>query len=134
MDDVNARVHELRKALKLTQEEFGTRLGVRNAAISKIENGTNSVSEQMAILICQTFNVSRIWLEDGIPPMIKTPDDDLAEAFADLLVQGSDLQKAFATAIVKLSDEQLGALEAAARRLIQIVDSARPQEQQSGEE
>ena len=42
------RVKEIRKELGLTLEKFGEKLGVKKNALSAIENGRNSLTEQMA--------------------------------------------------------------------------------------
>ena len=62
---MNERVKELRKALGLTLDKFGERLGVGKTAISKIENGDRSVTDQMFKSICREFNVNENWLRTG---------------------------------------------------------------------
>ena len=44
---MNNRIKQLRKALNFTMETFGSRLGVTRTAISNIENGHRSLTEQM---------------------------------------------------------------------------------------
>lgn len=61
----NERVRVIRKSLNLTMEAFGSRLGVGKTAISKIESGERSLTDQMKKLICREFNVSYDWLEYG---------------------------------------------------------------------
>ena len=62
---MNERVKELRKALGLTLDKFGDRIGVGKSAISKIERGENGVSDQMLKSICREFNVNENWLRTG---------------------------------------------------------------------
>ena len=65
--NINERTKVLRKNyLKLTMDEFGKRLGVQKSAISKIETGKVSLSDQMFLSICREFNVNPDWLRDGI--------------------------------------------------------------------
>lgn len=59
------KVFEVRKALNLTMEKFGEKLGVTKAAISNIEKGNRSLTEQMAKAICQEFNVNYDYLING---------------------------------------------------------------------
>lgn len=59
------RVKEVRKALKLTLEEFGVKVGVTKQTISRIENGINNLTDQMIKSICREFNVNYDWLMDG---------------------------------------------------------------------
>ncbi|SEU24103.1 DNA-binding transcriptional regulator, XRE-family HTH domain [Lacrimispora sphenoides] len=62
---MNSRIRELRKALKLSQEEFGSRLGVGKSAISYLESGRSNVTEQMILLICKEFSANEDWLRSG---------------------------------------------------------------------
>lgn len=72
------RVKKIRKDQNLTLEKFGMRLGVTNVAISNIEKGNRSLTEQMALAICREYNVSYDWLTNGEGTMyIKTPQSTL---------------------------------------------------------
>ena len=62
---MNERIKQLRKTLDLTLKEFGEKLGVSDAAISRIEKGNRSVTEQMFKTICREFNVNENWLRTG---------------------------------------------------------------------
>ena len=62
---MNNRIKQIRNHLKLSQFGFGEKIGVTNAAISKIEVGENNVSNQVISAICREFNVSAKWLETG---------------------------------------------------------------------
>lgn len=75
------RVKILRTSLKLSQKSFGEELGITDASVSRIESGVQGLTEQMAKLTCQTFNVNYLWLTEGKGEMFKAPDlslDDLA--------------------------------------------------------
>ncbi|WP_312070426.1 helix-turn-helix transcriptional regulator [Anaerotignum propionicum] len=72
---MNERIKEIRGLLSLSQEEFGNRLGVTKAAISKIEKGNRNITEQMIKAICREFRVNAQWLTEGIgEPFLVTPD------------------------------------------------------------
>ena len=60
------RVKEIRKALGLSQEAFGERIGISDPAVSKIEKGINIPSEQTIKSICREFNVDYFWLTEAI--------------------------------------------------------------------
>ena len=78
--DENKRVRELRKLKKMTQEEFGLKLGVTKVAISNIESGNRSVTDQMRRSICREFNVREEWLRTGEGPMyIERSRDEILE-------------------------------------------------------
>lgn len=82
------RIKELRKEhLKLTQAEFGERLGVSRSVIKNIElNALARPDQKLSLykLICSEFNVNEEWLLDGVGPMFVPPDtfslDDFARA------------------------------------------------------
>lgn len=83
---MNERVKQLRKELKLSGEKFGDKIGVKRAAISKIENGATGLSEQNIKSICREFNVNENWLRNGEGEMFNPVDSlDL-----DDLVSGAD--------------------------------------------
>lgn len=65
MEGVNNRIKQLRIGLNLTQEEFGSRIGLSKSGISNIENGTRPVSQRHIKLISKEFGVSEWWLGHG---------------------------------------------------------------------
>ncbi len=79
------RVREIRKSLKLTLEKFGEKLGVKKSAISDIESGRNSLTDQMAKAICRAYNVNYDWLSEGEGEMFsdvpKTVFDELCKQY-----------------------------------------------------
>lgn len=62
---MNERLKELRKALALSQENFGAALGVTKTAICALESGRRNITRQMVVAICREFNVSEEWLLTG---------------------------------------------------------------------
>lgn len=59
---MQTRIKEVRKSLKLTQTEFGKRIGVKGNTITGYETGTRSPSDAIIISICREFNVNEEWL------------------------------------------------------------------------
>lgn len=85
------RVKELRKKLGLTLEKFGEKLGVTKQTISRIENGVNSLTEQMLKSICREFNVNEEWLRNGTGEMFSpAPSDALYKLKQDYNLSESD--------------------------------------------
>jgi len=68
---MNDRIRELRKALKLTLEEFGARIGMNKSSVSKIETGKNGTTEQTIKSICREFHVNEVWLRTGDGEMFR---------------------------------------------------------------
>lgn len=85
METIGERIRRLRKELNLTLEKFGHALGVGKSAINKLETGENKVTDQMKKSICRTWNVSELWLDDGIGDMFLSPEEDTALLVSDLL-------------------------------------------------
>lgn len=79
---LNFRVRKLRKELKLTQAEFGERIGLKNGAISAMEQDGGTVTDQNIKLICEKYNVSRQWLTEGAGEMFAETEDSLFARFA----------------------------------------------------
>lgn len=67
------RIKELRKALGLTLEKFGDRLGVTKVTISRIEKEERNLTDQMALSICREYGVNEEWLRSGYGEMFKDP-------------------------------------------------------------
>ena len=76
---MNNQIKLLRKELGLTMQEFGKNLGVSKSAISNIENGYNSLTEQMISSICNAYNVNEDWLRNGTGEMFVESSDSLIE-------------------------------------------------------
>lgn len=79
---IGERIKELRKTLDLTLEKFGKQLGVTKVAISNLENGNRSLTDQMALSICREFNVREEWLRDGTGEMFEPAASDELDALA----------------------------------------------------
>ena len=93
------RIKELRKALALNQEEFGTRLGVSNTAVSKWEKGERSIPDSAVLLICRDFGVSETWLRTGAGEMFR-PRSRQAELGALIRSRLVDRPESFQTALI----------------------------------
>lgn len=72
------RIKELRRALDLTQEEFGKRIGLVKSGISRIESGATGTTEQTLRSMCREFGASYLWLTTGECPMFENGNDDAA--------------------------------------------------------
>lgn len=82
MDNLGDRIKKVRKALGLTMEEFGEKLGITKASVSRIENGKNGAAEQTIRLICSTFGVNYDWLTKGSGEMFSDDTDFVIDELA----------------------------------------------------
>ena len=125
---MNERIKELRKALGLTLEKFGEKIGVGKTAISKIENGDRSVTDQMFKSICREFNVREEWLRTGEEPMfIPISRDEEIAAFVNSIQQGctDSFKKRFIKVLASLDESDWKFIEEKAIELCQpYIDAA----------
>ncbi len=75
------RIKELRKALNMTMEQFGDKIGVTKSTISNIENGNRNATEHMLKSICREYNANYDYLVYGDGEMF----GDLPETLLDEL-------------------------------------------------
>lgn len=73
------RLKELRKKLKLSQGEFGAKIGLSTSGVGEIERGTNKLSERNFAAICREYNVNPQWLRYGEGEMFSEPKDGLTK-------------------------------------------------------
>lgn len=83
---MNERLLRLRTAeLNLSQEEFGSKIGVTRAAVSRYESGDRQLSESILLSICRVFRVNYFWLTEGKGEIFtgtpQTVVDELAEDY-----------------------------------------------------
>lgn len=78
MNTTNTRIRKLRKALDLTQREFGERIGIKANTVTMIEKGRGT-SEQTIQAICREFHVSKAWLRTGEGEMFLPPPRDMID-------------------------------------------------------
>ena len=107
----NERVKEVRKTLGLTLEKFGDRLGIKKAAVSKIEKGENSLTDANIKAICREFSVDYMWLTTGEGEMFVETDDDFFERIDRIMVGEDDARKNLFKALLEAIDEDIAAFQ-----------------------
>ena len=73
--EINERVSELRKTLKLSQSAFGEAIGVSRDVIKNIDNKLVAPKPLLLQQICKVYNVDPYWLETGDGEMFLEKDD-----------------------------------------------------------
>lgn len=112
MSNSGTRVKELRINLKLTQEEFGSKIGLKKNSLSQIENGKNALTQQNIVAICKTWNVNEYWLRTGEGEMFAevSRDDELLSLIEESMTEESgEFKRRLALAIMKLNSDQIKA-------------------------
>lgn len=92
-ESISDRISELRHSLVLSQEVFGSRLGVTKATISRLESGENNLTEQMAKAICREYSVNYEWLVNGTGDML------ISDSLIDNLIAKYELSETGASLI-----------------------------------
>lgn len=109
MGSIGERIKQLRKALNLTQAEFGQRLGTVANMVSMWEKGMRIPNERQMILISSVYNIRREWLEDGTGEMQEQPaeNDELAQYLAGMMYdEAPSVLKSFLTILARTTPEE----------------------------
>lgn len=107
----NERVKEVRKTLGLTLEKFGDRLGIKKAAVSKIEKGENSLTDANIKAICREFSVDYMWLTTGEGEMFVETDDDFFERIDRIMAGENETRKNMIKTLLYASDDDIKAFD-----------------------
>ncbi len=74
---IEDRISYLRQTKELSQESFGSKLGVTKSTISLIERKLRTPSDRIIRDVCREFNVNENWLRTGEGSMfIELPEED----------------------------------------------------------
>ena len=118
---LNERIRLLRKELNLTLKQLGERLGVSDAAISRIENGNRNITEQMIKSICREFSISEDWLRTGEGDMYEPIEDETAVIVSELLEESNpfyDIIKGIMKTYLELDEKSKKVLCDTSQRLL----------------
>lgn len=118
---MNNRIKELRKQLRLTQQQFAERIGSVQNTITGYETGRRVPSGQVIALICREFGVNETWLRTGEGEMFAPidPENQLMEWAGRVLADSTDSFRArFVRMMMGLTDKEWAVLEEKARHLL----------------
>ena len=105
------RVKKVRIDAGMNQSQFGKKISISRSAVWKIENGENTPSEQTIRLICKEFNISYIWLTEGIEPMYTELDTDSMARIDNIMTGENEFAKNLFKEFAKLDVSEWKALE-----------------------
>lgn len=69
--DMKDRLKAIREHACLTQYDFGRRIGVTSATISRLESGVRSLTKAQILAIAREFEVDERWLRTGKGTMLR---------------------------------------------------------------
>lgn len=108
------RIKAIRKAQKLTQTEFGQRIGVKGNTVTNYETGLRMPSEAVIRSICREFKVSERWLRTGEGEMrVKlSAGEEVAAFVGDVLSrEEEDFRLHYLCSLARLTEEEWALLE-----------------------
>jgi transcriptional regulator with XRE-family HTH domain len=116
---IGERVRQVRKNSrpKMTQKEFGERLGVSMAVITSYELDRVVPPEPTIRLMCSTFAVDYDWLKYGQGDMYPSAEDAVLAALDDLMTSENEETKALIRALARMDDSELAAINKLIRTL-----------------
>lgn len=79
---MNDRIKEVRKALDLSQEEFGKRLGVSRGVIVNMELNRAEIKPLFIEHLCSMFSINKHWLETGRGQMFIETEETIISSLA----------------------------------------------------
>lgn len=125
MEAVNARIRELRKALRLSQEKFGEIIGISKSGVCDIEAGRRRVTNTHLLLLShwrhKKINIQ--WLQGGDGEMFQSPDTSILAFLSDC----DPFIQALFKACLKLEPSALEVLKQAAYEFSRELAPPNPQ-------
>lgn len=113
---INDRIKLVRKALRMSQIDFSSKIGLSQSRLAAVEANKGNVTERTIKLVCSEFNASEHWLRTGEGDMFNPPD-----SIVESLVSKFDFPAIVAQmlrAYEGLDQEQQAAVLHYARRVI----------------
>lgn len=117
---MNERIKMVREYYRLTQDEFGKRIGSARNTIANYESGNRSPSNSVVLSICREFNVNEGWLRTGEGEMFVEMDKESElMAWAGSVLGGVDdsFKKRFVKMLSELDERDWETLEKIALKL-----------------
>ena len=114
---ISERIKMIRNHFKLSQSEFGERIGLSRDAIANMEmNRLKNPGDQTLRynLICREFGINEEWLRTGEGQMLsaKTEEEEFAIwAARHLKIDSDSFKRRFVRAMMNLSDDDWKVLE-----------------------
>lgn len=114
---INERVKMARKALNLTQIEFGDKVGISQGHLTSIESGKRTVTDKSVIAICATFSINEEWLRTGTGEMFIASDSTIVSQLSSEYGLGA-FEKVLIEGFLKMKPEERAVIKTYVRNLI----------------
>lgn len=103
---MNKRIRQIRTEFDLSQAEFGKKIGISDAAVSKLESGKNTPSETTIKAICSEFGIQYQWLKTGEGPMIIPHQSSIDELVDKYMKDDSELARCIMKSFARLPEKE----------------------------
>lgn len=80
---MNNRIKAVRKSLKMTQQKFAEKIGLKQNSLALIESGKRNTSDQTILSICREYGVNEQWLRTGEGEMFVQTENPLEQIAAE---------------------------------------------------
>lgn len=108
------RIKQIRKEARLTQVDFGEKIGVKGNTVTNYETGLRTPTDAVILSICREFSINEEWLRNGNGDMyLSSKKDDLISNMLDDVIKAdeSDFKRRLISALSKLDDDGWDNLE-----------------------
>lgn len=104
--EIYERIKEIRKDNKLTQDDFGEKIGVSRFVIANIELGRVDAKDHMIKLIAKEFDINEEWIKTGEGEKYpeKTNDELLARKIGEIIGANDEFRKNLILTLLELDD------------------------------
>lgn len=116
------RIKVVRKALGLSQMDFGSKIGVKQGTVAAYESGARIPLDSVIVSICREFNVSERWLRTGEGEMfVQLSREEEITKFAMEIIRDpdSEFQRQLLTTMARLEPAQWKLMEQMLDHLLQ---------------
>lgn len=104
--DIQDRIKNIRERLGLSQAEFGEKLTLERSTISLMERKQRNVTDRTIKDICREFNVSYLWLTEGVGDIFLPDEADTTAMFDRIMAGSNETAKALFKSLAKLNDSE----------------------------
>ena len=117
---MNTRIKKLRRELDMTQEKFGTEIGVKGNTVSQWESGRNDPPDSAIVSICREFHVDEHWMRTGDGKMFTetTRGEEIMDFVGRSTIGTGDyFNRRFFLALARLPEERWADIEDFSRKI-----------------
>ena len=109
--ELSDRIKLLRNELKMTQDDFGSKINLTKFAISNYENGRTGIPDRVISDIIREFNVNESWIRTGEGSMfVELPINNVVATTARFLGKKDPTFEAIVQLYAEMSPEDREAM------------------------